>query len=184
MEYCNRLRTNMYQTGELVAVQINFSHEMLKQAYSLWIVGAGESERSLQHLTSSQGVYPPRPTKHFPKFWFEIYIKLLISALFTAPDSAQFNWTKPVELNQIRRCDHSYNSTQLIPTGTGEFCKFWTFCCCSSWAELSSRKDLIARFDKTERNLVAASCDPVDYFATCVIGHSIVYAEVLLNYNL
>ena len=39
--------------------------------------------------------------------------------------------------------------------------------------------------NKTELNLVAASCDPVGYFAACVTGHSIcvnlVYVEVLLN---
>ena len=78
------------------------------------------------------------------------------------------------------------NWTQLIPTGTGEFCKFWTFCCWSSWVELSCRHDQNARSDKTEANLVAASCDPVGYFAACAIGHSIVYAEVssiIMNYN-
>ena len=42
-------------------------------------------------------------------------------------------WIQPVELNRIRCWDHSYNSTQLIPTGIGVIWQFWTFCCWSSW---------------------------------------------------
>ena len=106
--------------------------------------------------------------------------------LFSAPDPTQLNWTQLVELNRIGRSDHAYDSTKLNSTDSNWYGRVLQVLNVLLLVELSCRHDHNARSDKTEVNLVAASCDPVGYFAACAIGHSIVYAEVssiIMNYN-
>ena len=78
-------------------------------------------------------------------------VYLSLKGSFTAPDptqlnSADLNSTSPVESDRALWSFLRLNLTQLIPTGTGEFCKFWAFYCWSSWVESGCRHDHIARF--------------------------------------
>ena len=100
----------------------------------------------------------------------------------SAPDLTQLDSTESVELNQISRCDHSYNSIQLNSTDSNWYGEVLQVVNILLLVELSCRINHITWTDKTELNQVVASWDPDRWLAiSAIVGLDIRLCEFFSN---